>query len=139
MSSGAAEGLLTGGPPPLCLQEVTGMPAQTLQQPLSTVGVDPDLEPARAAQLLLDQGMPPEEIRAVLGSLDPRVVRRHLELHRERLVEELYERRRALASLERVLVARAQGRRTEPSSSTVQNGLCATSHGWPSGSTKTPE
>ena len=30
-------------------------------------------------------------------------------------------------------------RLTEPSSASVQNGLCATSHGWPSGSTKTPE
>ena len=28
---------------------------------------------------------------------------------------------------------------TEPSSRSVQCGLCATSHGWPSGSTKTPE
>lgn len=83
--------------------------------------------------------MPAEEVDAVLAADDPRVVRRHLELHRERLVEDLSEHRRTLASLERALLAGRQGRRTEPSSSTVQNGLCATSHGWPSGSTNTAE
>ena len=94
---------------------------------------------AWAERALLDQGMPPEEIDAVLAADDPRVVRRHLELHRERLVEDLSERRRTLASLERLLLAGRQGSWTEPSSSMVQKGLCATSHGWPSGSTNTAE
>jgi hypothetical protein len=103
-----------------------------------------------AERLLRDLGMPPEEIRAVLVADDPRLVRRHLELHRERLSEELEDRRRALsaiecdladAALERASVQPGEdgGSSTEPSSWIVQNGLWATSHGWPSGSTKTPE
>jgi hypothetical protein len=48
-------------------------------------------------------GMPPEEIRVVLVTDDPRMVRRHLELHRERLMEELIDRRLTLAALEREL------------------------------------
>ena len=97
--------------------------------------------------------MPPEEIRAVLDADDPRLVRRHLELHRERLIEELMGRRRTLELLERELADAAVGRarpapvqsgeaggsRTDPSSAIVQKGLCATSHGWPSGSTNTAE
>jgi hypothetical protein len=55
---------------------------------------------APAERVLRDLGMPPEEIRAVLYSDDPRQVRRRLELHRERLVEELIARRRTLAELE---------------------------------------
>ena len=56
-----------------------------------------------AERILRELGMPPEEIRAVLNTDDPRQVRRHLELHRERLVEELIDRRRRLAALEREL------------------------------------
>ena len=103
-----------------------------------------------AERLLRDLGMPPEEIRAVLVADDPRLVRRHLELHRERLVEQLEDRRRTLTALERELAdaalergwrqsADGGGSSTDPSSPIVQNGLCATSHGWPSGSTNTPE
>jgi hypothetical protein len=47
--------------------------------------------------------MPPEEIRAVLSADDPEIVRRFLELHRERLEEEVAEQRRTLAWLERSL------------------------------------
>jgi hypothetical protein len=43
--------------------------------------------------------MPLEEIRAVLITDDPRQVRRRLELHGERLLEELIDRRRILAEL----------------------------------------
>jgi DNA-binding transcriptional MerR regulator len=46
------------------------------------------------------QGMPLPEIRAVLAAGDPAIVRRHLELHRERLEERLAEQRRALAAVE---------------------------------------
>jgi hypothetical protein len=56
-----------------------------------------------ATRVLLDHGMPPDEIREVLTTDDTRVVRRHMELHRERLVEELFDRHRTLASLERAL------------------------------------
>ena len=47
----------------------------------------------------------------------------------------------ALRVLERrqVTVLLHWGSSTEPSSRSVQCGLCATSHGWPSGSTKMPE
>ena len=52
--------------------------------------------------------------------------------------------RRLLAARDRPEGRRARLRLTlrglpTPSSAIVQCGLCATSHGWPSGSTKTPE
>jgi DNA-binding transcriptional MerR regulator len=56
-----------------------------------------------ARRLLRRQGMPPEEIRAVLAAEDPVVVRRLLELHHERLEERTAEERRQLVSLERSL------------------------------------
>ena len=49
--------------------------------------------------------MPSEEIRAVLAADDPAIVRRYLELHRERMEEWLAEERRILGSLEEALVA----------------------------------
>ena len=65
---------------------------------------------ARAARRILRrQGMPSEEIRAVLGAEDPEVVRRYLELHRERMEERLAEELRAVASLERRTPATALG------------------------------
>ena len=48
--------------------------------------------------------MPPDEIRAVLTAHDPRTVRRYLELHRERLQEQLEDKLRRLEVLEAVLV-----------------------------------
>jgi hypothetical protein len=48
--------------------------------------------------------MPRDEISAVLGADNPELVRRHMELHRERLEERLAEQLRALAGLERLLV-----------------------------------
>ena len=56
-----------------------------------------------ARRLLRRQGMPAEEIRAVLAAEDPVVVHRLLELHRERLEERTAEQRRQLVSLERSL------------------------------------
>jgi hypothetical protein len=44
--------------------------------------------------------MPPEEIEWLLAADDPAVVHMILELHVERLAEELAERRKALAELE---------------------------------------
>jgi DNA-binding transcriptional MerR regulator len=57
----------------------------------------------RAVVTLRRQRMPLPEIRAVLSADDPAVVRRHLELHRERLEERLAEQRALLTSLERAL------------------------------------
>ena len=48
--------------------------------------------------------MPRSEIRAVLRSGDPTVVRRHLELHRERLREQLDDKLRTIDVLESILV-----------------------------------
>jgi hypothetical protein len=66
-----------------------------------------------AVATLRRQQMPPEEIRAVLAADDPIVVRRLLELHRERMEEWLEEQRRIVASLERELTGRDP--RTSPS------------------------
>ena len=67
-----------------------------------TVGPRPPL--AWAAGTLRLCGMPPEEMRAVLTADDPETVRRFLELHKERLEEEVAERKRTLATLERCLI-----------------------------------
>jgi DNA-binding transcriptional MerR regulator len=58
-------------------------------------------------RILRRQGMPPEEIRAVLAPGDPVIARRLLELHRERLEEWVEEQRRLLAAVERALAARS--------------------------------
>ena len=53
-----------------------------------------------AAELLRRCKMPEAEIEWILTADDPAVVHMILELHRERLEEELAERRKALAELE---------------------------------------
>jgi DNA-binding transcriptional MerR regulator len=58
---------------------------------------------SKAARALLRQDMPLGEVRAVLEAADPAVVRRYLELHRERLEEQIAERRRVLDVVERML------------------------------------
>jgi DNA-binding transcriptional MerR regulator len=65
----------------------------------------------RVGAALLEQGMPVEEIRSVLDAEDPAVVRRHLELHRERLAERLEYRLRSVDRLERDLLDRADRQR----------------------------
>ena len=70
---------------------------QTLRRPNPEVTTVPRSTPERALQ---DLGMPLEEIRAVLFADDPQLVHRHLELHAERLLEELVERRLTLAAVE---------------------------------------
>jgi DNA-binding transcriptional MerR regulator len=60
---------------------------------------------------LLEQGMRVEEVRSVLDAEDPAVVRRHLELHRERLAERLEERLRTVDRLEDLLLERTDRRR----------------------------
>lgn len=68
--------------------------------PASMVMGDPI---ASATRTLREQGMTPEEIEAVLAAEEPEVLRRYMELHRERLDERLAAERRALAGLERFL------------------------------------
>lgn len=56
--------------------------------------------------VLREQGMPRDEIGAILATRDPVVVRRHLELHRERLDEELATHQQVLERIERWLTVR---------------------------------
>jgi hypothetical protein len=68
---------------------------------------------ALATPALRDQGMPPEEIDAILGADDPEVIRRYLELHRERLEERLADQRRTIGRLIQV-IASPKGDRRRP-------------------------
>ena len=65
-----------------------------------------DIAASWAARVLGRQEMPSEEIDAILAADDAEVVRRHLELHRERLHEHLSDRFRELDAVEAHLVAR---------------------------------
>jgi hypothetical protein len=60
---------------------------------------------------LMQQGMPSDEIRAVLRADDPLIVHRYLELHRERLAERLEADRSAVDLVERALVGEGNARR----------------------------
>jgi DNA-binding transcriptional MerR regulator len=66
---------------------------------------------ALATPALRDQGMPPEEIDAILGADDPEVIRRYLELHRERLEERLAYQRRTIGRLIQVITSTKRDRR----------------------------
>ena len=59
------------------------------------------LDTLRVARTLRRQRMPLDEIRAVLRTDDPEIVRRYLELHRERLQERLAAQVGTLSSIER--------------------------------------
>ena len=62
-------------------------------------------EPVGEAEAtLVEQGMPADEIRAVLGAHDPLIVRRYLEHYRERLIERLDDQRLAVDRVERRLI-----------------------------------
>ena len=63
---------------------------------------------AWAEMVLRDQEMPPDELRVVLTTADPEVIRRHLELHMERLLEWLITQRRMVARVERILAEAAE-------------------------------
>jgi DNA-binding transcriptional MerR regulator len=67
-------------------------------------------ERIRAVGVLRRNRMPRAEIRAVLAADDPEIVRRYLELHRERLEEQLEDRRRALDALACSLMEHLQAR-----------------------------
>jgi hypothetical protein len=58
---------------------------------------------ALAAPALRDQGMPPDEIDAILRADDPEVIRMYLELHRERLEEWFADQRRTIGELVQLL------------------------------------
>lgn len=64
-----------------------------------------------ATPALRDQGMPPEEIDAILAADDPEVIRRYLDLHRERLEERLADQRRTVGHLLQVITTSTEGRR----------------------------
>ena len=55
--------------------------------------------------------MPPEEIDAILAADDPEVIRRYLDLHRERLEERLADQRRTVGHLLQVITTSTEGRR----------------------------
>ena len=63
-----------------------------------------------AGGVLQSQKMPSEEIRTVLTTDDPELIHRHMELHRERLEEQLADQRRTLVELERLLAETAAER-----------------------------
>jgi hypothetical protein len=54
-------------------------------------------------ETLREQGMPAGELQAIQRAEDPMIVRRYLELHRERLEERLAEQVRTIERLERQL------------------------------------
>ena len=67
---------------------------------------------ALATPALRDQGMPPEEIDTILDADDPEVIRRHLELHRERLEERFASQRRTISQLMQAFTSGPADRRS---------------------------
>jgi hypothetical protein len=65
---------------------------------------------AWVADTLLQQGMPSYEFRSMLRADDFETVRRYLELHRERLGEQLTDHLRAVDRVERVVARRLEHR-----------------------------
>jgi len=65
---------------------------------------------AWAEMVLRCQEMPPDELHVVLTTADRELVRRHLELHLERLHEWLITHRRSVAAAERILTQAAERR-----------------------------
>ncbi len=78
---------------------------------------------AAARRILRRQGMPSREIRTILEANDPLVVRRLLELHRERLEEWLEEQQRLLANID--------GRRCDEHRRAASDDLCRADRGAP--------
>lgn len=62
--------------------------------------------------VLRDQGMSWDEIRIVSTTADRELVRRHLELHVERLEEWLSDQRQYVAAVERILAEATETRAT---------------------------
>lgn len=74
-------------------------------------GLRPRPDFARAIDVLRRQEMPLEEIHVLVVTDDPTLVRRYLELHRERLDEWLAVQARCLWAVERLLTEAASQRR----------------------------
>ena len=72
------------------------------------IGTDLRADPA---EVLRRCQMPEDEVRWVLTADEPAVVHMILELHRERLEEELAERRKALGELQASLISLSCSRR----------------------------
>jgi hypothetical protein len=100
---------------------------RSLKAPMEAKGSRNELSPeaswrlALATPALMDQGMPPEEIEAILGAHDPEVVRRHLELHEERLEERFADQRRTIGRLMQVITPASGARR--PSAGRNRRGM----------------
>jgi hypothetical protein len=82
-------------------------------------------EDLHAEEVLRRCQMPPDEIGWVMTAEDPAVVHMILELHRERLEEELAERRKTLGELEERLI-RHRGEAAHVTSPVVVNRTQAT-------------
>jgi len=82
-------------------------PANDIREPERRV---PSGSIAWAEMVLRDQGMLPDELRIVTTTADPELVRRHVELHLERLEEWLIKQRRSVAAADRILTQAAGAR-----------------------------
>ena len=80
---------------------------------------------ALATPALMDQGMPAAEVDAILGTDDPEVVRRYLELHEERLEERFADQRRTIVRLIQLITPASRVRR--PSAGRRRRGMALVS------------
>jgi hypothetical protein len=78
-----------------------------------------------AAHVLREQGMPALERHAVFGTDDPRTIRRYLDLHRERLEEQLMDQRAVLECIEVFLTETIRTRSPETATGSVDEATCA--------------
>jgi hypothetical protein len=88
-------------------------PAMEARGSTSELGPEAFWRLALATPALRDQGMPPGEVDAILEADDPEVIRRYLELHRERLEERFADQRRTVGHLMQVVTS-ATGDRRRP-------------------------
>jgi hypothetical protein len=70
-----------------------------------------------AAYALRAHGMPQGEVHSLLATDDPRLIRRHLDLHRERLEERFADHRELVNSIEGLLLEAAGLEAGKPSGS----------------------
>jgi DNA-binding transcriptional MerR regulator len=66
-----------------------------------------------AVRVLRDHGMPPAEVHSILAADDAETIRRHMELHRERLEERLVDQRSMAGVIEALLIEATGRRRAE--------------------------
>src|SRR5512132_1518597 len=81
------------------------VPEGAVEDPAADTFLRASIDPVLRA--LDEQGMPWNEIDAVLNAQDPQLVHHYLELHGERLEERLAQQMARLADIERLLVARS--------------------------------